>query len=492
MMGLRGRLAAFAAVAEIEAPRSGEVAPLMPTGPRPLTRWQLVRRRLFGVPSRRTAPSSGRRRAAVMGLATGLFVGWAAGLLAQAWQERDVAAGLLLTLIVTVTSLVRWWQSRSTMLAAFHLASVLAILWLMTPASRIIYQSDRDTGYRSQIYVTTATGGSTDRLTSSPTLESGARLAPNGRQIAVAHYQDANTDLYITEPDGSRPRNLTRHPAEEIGAAWSPDGLDIVFQSNRTGNWDLYVLSVDGANLRKLTSGPANDEAPAWSPDGRSIAFQSDREGFFQIYIIDLGGHLVQLTSGRHDNRAPAWSPDGSRLAFQSQRDGHWQLYVVDFGSRQPQRLLASLSNDMMPAWSPDGESVVFVSDRDGNFELYAVRVDGSYLRRLTTTPTDESHPQWVTAGPVNWSWVRRNVFGWLSGFLPVFRQPVLTWIEVGQPVNDSDSPAGESGLPLAPGEDRLPPIVSRPTPIVPPGSQPSPTPGLRPVPTCAPGSFWC
>jgi len=488
---VRRRLARFAAVAELPPP--GRLVSTLPPGPRPLTPLDRLRLALTGRLAGTDAAQRVRRRrqAALVGLLTGLGVGVVAGLIAHAWQERDTVVGLTLTLLTTGTSLFVWWRQRSTTAAAAHLGTLLVVLWLVTPAGRIIYESDRDTGYRPQIYVTTASGGSTDRLSSSPTLEFDARLSPDGGQIALAHYQDGNSDIYITEADGAHPRNLTRHPAEDRAPAWSPSGDEIAFQSNRANNWDIYVMRSDGTALRKLTSSPANDEAPAWSPDGRTLAFQSDRAGFTHIYVLGLRGTVVPLTRGLHDNARPAWSPDGRLIAFQSNRDGRWQLYVMRPDGSEVRRLLESRGNDMMPAWSPTGRSIVFVSDRDGNLELYSVRADGTGLRRLTDTPTNERQPAWSSTSPVNWMAVRRTLLGWLGFLLPA-AQPGEAVTTLAPPA-PRDAPAG-AGRPLAPGEDVLPYATPRPAllPVPDVRLQPTPTPGPKPVPTCAPGSFWC
>jgi TolB protein len=488
--GVQGRLARFAAVDEALEP--GRVIATLPPGPGVLTPLDRLRYMLTGhLREAARRPGVERQQAAVVGLLTGLTVGLGAGVLGVAWQERDLLVGLTLTLIVTVSSLFMWWRARSALTAGAHLGALLLMLWLLTPASRIIYESDRDTGFRPQLYVTTANGGSTDRLSSSPTLEADASLAPNGRQIILSHFQDGNSDLYVTEADGANPRNLTRHPAEDRAPAWSPDGAEVAYQSNRSGNWDIYVMQIDGAGLRKVTSSPADDQAPTWSPDGRTLAFQSDRDGFDHIYVLGLRGAVVQLTRGLHEDVRPAWSPDGGLIAFQSNRDGRWQLYVMRPDGSGQRRVQASPGNDMTPAWSPNGQSLVFTSDRDGNLELYTVHVDGGGLRRLTDTPTNERRPAWRAASPINWLAARRALGGWLGLLIPSLRQD-QTVIAVAPPA-PRDEPSG-SGQPLAPGEDVLPYATPRPAPLPAPGVQllPTPTPGPRPVPTCAPGSFWC
>ncbi|MCC6625971.1 MAG: PD40 domain-containing protein [Chloroflexi bacterium] len=482
---VRGRLARFATVHA--APTPSRVAARPPAGPgvlSPIDRlWAFGASLITGGVKQRGR----RRQAAAVGLLTGVSVGIVAGLIAIAWQERETVVGLTLTALVTVSSLFVWWRAGSTTTAAAHLGALLATLWLLTPASRIIYESDRDTGFRPQIYVTTAGGGSTDRLTSSPTLEMEARFAPTSRNIALVHFQDGNSDIYITESDGAFPRNLTRHPAEDRAPAWSPDGAEIAFQSNRAGNWDIYVVRADGAALRKLTNSGANDEAPAWSPDGRTLAFHSDRGGFTHLYMLGQRGGVVPLTAGLYDDRYPAWSPDGSLLAFQSNRDGRWQIYVMRLDGTEVRRVVTSTGNDTLPAWSPTGRSLAFTSDRDGNQELYSVRVDGSGQRRVTETPTNERRPSWPASGMVNWVALRRTLGGWLGGVVPMLR-PTDGLTLIAPPAPREDPAAG----PSLPGDDVFPVATPRPAPVPGAGPAMTPTPGPRPVPTCAPGSFWC
>jgi Tol biopolymer transport system component len=486
---IRDRLATYAAVPEAPAPR--RLALPEPAGPRVLTWRDRLLRFLLVAPAPTVSPRLERRRAATAGLISGATIGGTLGLATLAWHDPDAGNTVVLAVLALLTTVVLWWRTRSTSAAAIHLGLVLGMLWVLTPATRIVYQSDRDTGHRPQIYITTATGGSTDRLTSSPTLETGARLSPNGRLLALAHYQDGSTDIYVTDADGSAPRNLTRHPGEDRAPAWSPDGQEIAFQSNRAGNWDIYVMQSDGRNVRKLTSNLADDQAPAWSPDGRTLVFQSDRGGFTHLYVLGQRGSVLQLTHGGAHDRLPAWSPDGQEIAFQSNRDGRWQLYAVRANGGPPRRILASEANDMMPAWSPDGRWLVFASDRAGNLDLYMARADGTRLHRLTATPTHESHPSWTAAGPVTWLALQRLFTGGLGLLLPAMR-PADSLTTIAPPAPREDAPA-DANRPALPDADILPGATPRPALAPPPGGiAPTPTPGPRPVPTCAPGSFWC
>ena len=48
-----------------------------------------------------------------------------------------------------------------------------------------------------------------------------------------------------------------------------------------------------------------------------------------------------------------------------------------------PEKLFASIREEMDPAFSPDGKSIAFISNRSGHWNLWTGNADGSGLREL-------------------------------------------------------------------------------------------------------------
>ena len=110
--------------------------------------------------------------------------------------------------------------------------------------------------------------------------------SPDGRKIAFA----SNGDIYVMTARGTVTAKLTHGEGDNGGPAWSPNGRKIAF-ARRTGDFDIYVVNSDGTAETRLTTGPAYEDDPAWSPDGTRIAFH--RFGIGQtpeIYLMRADG----------------------------------------------------------------------------------------------------------------------------------------------------------------------------------------------------------
>ena len=107
--------------------------------------------------------------------------------------------------------------------------------------------------------------------------------SPDGAWIAYM-YQD---DIYVISASGGSTYRLTTNPGRDMLPDWSPNGSWIAFTSNRSGNNDIWVMDSRGESfgLWQITDHSGDDQAPSWSPDGKKIVFQSDRSGNRDIWI---------------------------------------------------------------------------------------------------------------------------------------------------------------------------------------------------------------
>jgi hypothetical protein len=107
--------------------------------------------------------------------------------------------------------------------------------------------------------------------------------SPDGGWITYM-YQD---DIYVISASGDSTYRLTTNPGRDMLPDWSPDGSWIAFTSNRSGNNDIWVMDSRGESfgLWQITDHSGDDQAPSWSPDGKKIVFQSDRSGNRDIWV---------------------------------------------------------------------------------------------------------------------------------------------------------------------------------------------------------------
>jgi hypothetical protein len=184
--------------------------------------------------------------------------------------------------------------------------------------------------------------------------------SPNGAHLAYSASLDGVSQVFITTADGGSPSPLTMEPAYGGQPAWSPDGAYLTYAAEREGNWDIWVKAYDGGELRRLTEHPAMDWAPAWSPDGSWLAFVSNRGGSHQIYVMRADGTDVQpLTDFPQGAESPTWSPDGFWLAYVAYTGNATgvnarEIYFMRADGRDQTRLTRNAFDDTEPDWIRD------------------------------------------------------------------------------------------------------------------------------------------
>jgi TolB protein len=214
--------------------------------------------------------------------------------------------------------------------------------------------------------------------------------APDGRQIAFASRRDGRAHVYLMTADGKDTRRLTNSTMEDDHPSWSPDGKRILFA--REGA--LFAIPAAGGTARRVGSGFGEARDPAWSPDGKLIAYDYRKPGtpVREVYVMHADGTAPrQLTRLGNVSAMPAWSPDGRRLAFQSNaRSGHFEIYWIGLDGKDLRRITTSASSDTFePAWSPDGKLLAF--SREGAIWT----VDAAGHQRPLTSGANDSSPAW-------------------------------------------------------------------------------------------------
>jgi TolB protein len=249
-----------------------------------------------------------------------------------------------------------------------------------------------------EIYMADYDGASSQRVTTSRSLNTTPTWSPDGRSIGYTSWLSGFPDVvvsHIYEGRMSRPANGNTRDHNFL-PAFSPDGSQIVFMSNRDGNPDIYTVNVDGSNVRRITNHPAIDTSPTWSPNGQQVAFTSDRTGTPQIYVVGADGTgLRRLTYETYCDR-PTWSPAPfNEIAYSSKTGPGHDIKVLDIATNEVRQLTFGLGSNESPSFSPNGRHVAFMSTRgSGLKQIYTIGRDGKGLRRVTSTGNNEM-PNW-------------------------------------------------------------------------------------------------
>jgi len=314
----------------------------------------------------------------------------------------------LITLLITVGSVPRYWSDAPGWLAASGGASVNYDIYRLLPDGRGVHPLTGQT--RNELF---------------------PAWSPDGRALVFSSDRNGSLDLIKHNLRDGHETPLTGIPGADQAAVWSPDGQQIAYVTDHLGNHDIYVIPAAGGlyesgnvsprvgmhRAQRLTAHPGHDDSPAWSPDGQWIAFAGVRStdlatmygvpvdvttaatitGQYDLYRVraDGSGEEIRLTDSPGNDTRPTWSPDGQWIAFTSDRDGDRDIYRLRVADGVVEQLTDSPFVDISPTWSPDGQWIVFVSDRRGSYDLYRMRPDGSQKERITTTAEHEKTPVW-------------------------------------------------------------------------------------------------
>ena len=210
--------------------------------------------------------------------------------------------------------------------------------------------------------------------------------SPDGSEIAYV-YRSANfSEIFVMSADGASSHRLTSSQSSSLGdndwvfwPTWSPDGSRIAFVSDSsTYSPTLWLMNKDGSGKRQLLAPSALQEAAdalSWSPDGKYLAVTGFGHEVSQVVLLDVGRGAPQvLTSTAKGAFDPAWSRDGAFLAYSAREAGGVNVHIrrIDSGA-ETALSVGGLSRS--PAWSPDGRHLAYLSARGGTFEAYVADV---------------------------------------------------------------------------------------------------------------------
>ena len=209
-------------------------------------------------------------------------------------------------------------------------------------------------------------------------------------------------DIWVVDRSGGTAQRLTTSPAREVYPTFSPDGSQVAFArfnpSAGPFGWDVYVSSSSGGEARRVTYHPDLDFPVNWTPDGQRILILS-----FRHRTSLLGGRLytIPVQSG-FATEVPvprgwqaSFSPAGDRIAYtplintrevfgwRNYRGGATgKIWLVKLSDASMEVIPHANFNDTDPMWI--GDKVYFVSDRAGTENLFSYDTVRKTIAQLT------------------------------------------------------------------------------------------------------------
>lgn len=286
---------------------------------------------------------------------------------------------------------------------------------------------------------------------------SDAQLSPDGKVVVYVLREtdmEANkgrTDLWMVSAEGGESRRLTSHEAADFHPRFSPDGQSIHFLSTRSGSSQIWRIALDGGEAMKVSDLPLDVNGFALAPEGKNfivalevfvdcetldctvdrLAEKEDLKTSGVLYekmfirhwdtwkdgrrshlflLPKSGGEVRDLMTGVEGD-APtkpwggmeevAFTPDGLSLVYVARTDDEAEPWSTDFDlwqvdlqgeAKATELTAANKAWDTAPTFSPDGQSLAYLAMKRPGFEAdrFAIMV-----RNLKTGAVRELAPEW-------------------------------------------------------------------------------------------------
>jgi len=276
------------------------------------------------------------------------------------------------------------------------------------------------------------------------------QISPDGKRIAytISEWDKKEnrrvSHIWLVSADGGPTSKLTTGEKGETAPQWAPDGSSIAFLADRDKGVQVWVIPVDGGEADKLTSEENNVQSFRWAPDGKTIAFvtrdtpkdKTEREkrkkDKFDTIVVDSDfsySHLwtinvetkekKRLTEGNFTVSNPQWAPNGASIAFAMSKSGvqessfidisedrNTDIYIVSAGGGAPRQLTTNPGPDSNPQWAPDGKWIAYTGNADqkswaAKTDVLLISPDGGAPRNLTKDFFESAGPSlaWAPDG---------------------------------------------------------------------------------------------
>jgi len=204
-------------------------------------------------------------------------------------------------------------------------------------------------------------------------------VSPNGKEVAFV----VRGEIFVTSAEGKITKRITNTPSQERFVSFSPDGKAILYAGERDGTWHIYQTKkvndkepyFYGATLLEeevLISNENENYQPVYSPNGEEIAFIENRI-YLKVYNLKTKETRTLLTKDelyymRDGDQYFEWSPDSKWLLVEYTpvlANTEVVLIAAD-GKQKMINLTESGYGDRSPKWVNGGKQMLWFSDRQG------------------------------------------------------------------------------------------------------------------------------
>lgn len=204
-------------------------------------------------------------------------------------------------------------------------------------------------------------------------------ISPDGKEVAFI----VRGEVFVSSADGGITKRITNTPEEERFIGFSPSGDTLIYASERGNSWKIFQTRIIrteepyfyASTLLKeepLISSEHDSYQPKISPNGKEIAFIEDRRSLKvftiatkQTRTLLTPDNLIYMSDG---DQYFQWSPDSKwLLAEYSPIMSNSEVALIPSdGKTEMINLTRSGYNDARPVWVNKGKQMLWFSDRDG------------------------------------------------------------------------------------------------------------------------------
>ncbi|RZK60324.1 MAG: peptidase S41 [Pedobacter sp.] len=204
-------------------------------------------------------------------------------------------------------------------------------------------------------------------------------VSPDGKEVAFI----ARGEVFVTSADGKMTKRVTNTSEQERFVDFAPDGKSIIYSSERNGKWRIYEVkkvrkeepyffASTVLEEKSLVSNDKDNYMPSISPDGKRIAYIEDRRA---LRVMEIGTkQAVTLLSPdelfymQDGDQYFTWSPDSQwLLATYRPTMSNGEVVLLDAKGKLPMRnLTKSGFGDGNAKWVNGGKQMLWFSNRDG------------------------------------------------------------------------------------------------------------------------------
>jgi eukaryotic-like serine/threonine-protein kinase len=193
------------------------------------------------------------------------------------------------------------------------------------------------------------------------------RLSPDGRRIAISHYEDGpdHGDIHVHDPERHLDTRVTFDDLDDQNAIWSPDGRMLAAAVASGVGRGIYRLDPTHPGERRLWRSEDRPLFPEdWFPDGSLLITIMATNSRPDVYRLPSGENAepVPVVAGPFSEGEPSLTPDGRWLAYVGDSTGREEVYVRALATGEEWRVSQEGGNS--PCWRRDGRELYFLDPR--------------------------------------------------------------------------------------------------------------------------------